>query len=130
MSEIVKCGTCQEPRFGRGQGAHVDPAQDARCQETMPPSPTYDHGSSATYPSQAASYGSGMLMAMAGTLAEQAEATLREHSHLVQDDPETMALTGTVYALLALTQAVRDLPEQIAATLPAALAEAIEAAGV
>src|SRR5216684_3564264 len=60
--------------------------------------PTEQFGATETYPSKAAGYGAEGLMAMAGTLAEPAE----------------QAQVATAYAVLALAQAVRDLPKEAA----------------
>jgi hypothetical protein len=77
-------------------------------------------GNSDTYPSEATGYGVEGLMAMAGSLIEVADQGVRApDGHVVNaaDYAEIIGLAGVGYAVLALTQAVRDLPEQIAAAI-------------
>jgi len=121
--------TC--PRAGAHEG-HTWPATPTSggrvywCTGVPPDKPAPSYGTSDAYPSPAARYGTEMLMAMAGTLAERAEKQMQTHVPS-ETAPHGDASVGLVYAVLALTDAVRDLPEQIATTLPQALAQAIDA---
>ena len=89
-------------------------------------------GSSDTYPSKAAGYGVEGLMAIAGTLAEQIDQDVRDARTKYQGDgiADTypgdwkliaQANTATTFAVLALTQAVRDQTDAIQEVLALAM---------
>jgi hypothetical protein len=76
-------------------------------------------GESDVYPSRAAGYGSDGLMAMAGTLAERAEADIadrRTSGRIAGPDAEALKLslrTAEIYTRLAHVAAIREQTEAL-----------------
>jgi hypothetical protein len=130
LDRLVAGATVEEaarttPRVTDGTAGLVTSAEVGHGYRPPVSAVAREHGADEYHPSPAAGYGTETLMAMAGTLAERSEQAVPDTTP-AQQVPGVDALGAVAYGMLALTQAVRDLPETLAPALAAALVAAIE----